>query len=85
MAQKENIMNTAQFFNRLTTYVVNIVMHFHNNKQSQMSDRISRGHARIINSVRRHQWSRSLRCGSAAASLLGLRVQIPPRELMPPL
>jgi len=37
----------------LTTYVGNIVMkmHFQNNKQSQISDRISRAHASIINIV----------------------------------
>jgi hypothetical protein len=46
-------MNTAQLSNRLTTYVVNIVMKWHcqNNKHSQISDRISRGHAIILNIV----------------------------------
>jgi hypothetical protein len=34
----------------------------------------------IINGMSRSQWPRSLKCRSAAARLLGLRVRIPPTE-----
>jgi len=34
----------------------------------------------IINGMSRSQWPRSLKCSSAAARLLGLRVRIPPME-----
>jgi len=35
-----------------------------------------------VTRFRRSQWPRGVRCGSAAASLLGLRVRIPPRTWM---
>ena len=83
-------MNIAQLLNRLTTYVVNIVtkMHFQTistPRYLKESEWVLLGELLIYYSVRRHQWSRSLRCGSAAACLLGLRVRILSRELMPAL